>query len=117
MVVLYIIVGILGGMLGGMGMGGGTLLVPMSVYLLSMEQKTAQFLNLAAFLPMGAVALSCHVANGLTDFKKAAALTLSGIAAAILGSALQKSISADNLTKCFGLFLAAIGALTIFQKK
>lgn len=74
MVVLYIIVGILGGMLGGMGMGGGTLLVPMSVYLLSMEQKTAQFLNLAAFLPMGAVALSCHAANGLTDFKKAAAL-------------------------------------------
>ena len=116
MVVLYIIVGILGGMLGGMGMGGGTLLVPMSVYLLSMEQKTAQFLNLAAFLPMGAVALSCHAANGLTDFKKAAALMLSGIAA-ILGSALQKSISADNLTKCFGLFLAAIGALTIFQKK
>lgn len=117
MVVLYVVVGILGGLLGGMGMGGGTLLVPLGVYLLSVEQKAAQYLNLAAFLPMGTAALACHVSNGLTDLKKAFALALPGAVAAILGSKLQQTVSAENLTKCFGLFLAALGTLTIFQKK
>ena len=46
------IAGLVGGILGGMGMGGGTLLVPILTVFLSMAQKTSQFMNLVAFIPM-----------------------------------------------------------------
>ena len=53
--------GICGGVLAGMGMGGGTLTIPILVLLLSVDQLTAQFANLIAFLPTGAAALGVHL--------------------------------------------------------
>ena len=57
-VLLLILIGIAGGIIGGMGMGGGTLLIPLMTLLAGVEQHTAQAINLAAFIPMSAVALA-----------------------------------------------------------
>lgn len=57
--------GICGGVLAGMGMGGGTLTIPILVLLLSVDQLTAQFANLIAFLPTGAAALGVHLKTDL----------------------------------------------------
>lgn len=61
----FILAGVLGGVLAGMGMGGGTLTLPLLVLVMGVGQLTAQFANLIAFLPSGAIALGVHVKNGL----------------------------------------------------
>lgn len=60
MKVLFIVFGIIGGLLGGMGMGGGTLLIPLLTLGLDVPQQTAQLLNLLTFIPMSAFALIVH---------------------------------------------------------
>ena len=57
---LLILFGFLSGVVGGMGMGGGTLLVPLLSFS-DMPQKAAQSANLVSFLPMCCVALIFHV--------------------------------------------------------
>ena len=64
---LYALAGVCGGVLAGMGMGGGTLTIPILVLLLSVDQLTAQFVNLIAFLPTGAAALGMHLKNKLVE--------------------------------------------------
>ena len=49
----FVLAGVLGGVLAGMGMGGGTLTLPILVLVMGVEQITAQFANLIAFLPSG----------------------------------------------------------------
>ena len=48
---LLILAGIVGGIIGGMGMGGGTLLIPILTIFLDVPQKNAQAINLVAFIP------------------------------------------------------------------
>ena len=66
--VWYIIAGLLGGVLGGMGMGGGTLLIPILTIFLAFEQKNAQAINLLAFIPMSIVAIIIHIKNKFYNF-------------------------------------------------
>ena len=61
----FVLAGVLGGVLAGMGMGGGTLTLPILVLVMGVEQITAQFANLIAFLPSGSAALLVHAKNGL----------------------------------------------------
>ena len=56
MEILIIIFGFIAGVAGGMGMGGGTLLVPLLSFL-DIPQHTVQSANLLSFLPMCAAAL------------------------------------------------------------
>lgn len=56
----FVLAGVLGGVLAGMGMGGGTLTLPILVLVMGVEQITAQFANLIAFLPSGSAALFVH---------------------------------------------------------
>ena len=53
----YGIAGVLSGVLGGMGMGGGTLLIPLLSLFYSVGQHTSQAVNLISFIPMAIVAL------------------------------------------------------------
>ena len=73
--------GLCGGILAGMGMGGGTLTIPLLVLALGVGQLTAQFANLVAFLPAGAAALAVHAGNGLADWKSLVAVLPAAVAA------------------------------------
>ena len=88
MQVWYVLTGFFGGLLGGMGMGGGTLLIPMLSLFFSLSQKQAQAVNLIAFLPMAAVALAVHTKNGLVRYKTALPMLFSGVVFSVLGSPL-----------------------------
>ena len=70
-IVLMIIFGVIGGLIGGMGMGGGTLLIPLLTLFGGITQRVAQSLNLITFLPMAVVALIIHAKNKLLDYKRA----------------------------------------------
>ena len=63
--IYFILAGLLGVILAGMGMGGGTLTLPILVLVMNVAQLTAQFANLSDFLPSGTGALFVHVKNGL----------------------------------------------------
>ena len=65
MIFLEVLAGVIGGIVGGMGMGGGTLTIPILTIFLSYEQLQAQGINLIAFLPMSVVALIIHAKNHL----------------------------------------------------
>ncbi len=107
--VLLIIIGILGGIIGGMGMGGGTLLIPLLTIFTGMEQHAAQALNLIAFIPMSAVALGIHIKNKLVDFKTVLPIALPAAAAGVAASYLSKLTGARALSRYFGLFLTLLG--------
>lgn len=116
-----ILFGLLGGVLGGMGMGGGTLLIPLLTIFLNISQKGAQAINLLAFLPMSIVALIIHSKNKLVKFKVSIPIIITGIASSVFGAYLAGIINASNLSLYFGVFLITIGVLQvgslIFLKK
>ena len=114
---LYLILGFVGGIPAGMGMGGGTLTIPLLTMLGGVAQKLAQSANLFAFLPMSLGALKVHADNGLlkTDgilWLMLPALLFSGV------SALFTSIlPSEILRKGFGVFLIFLSVVTLSQKQ
>ena len=64
-----VIAGLLGGVLGGMGMGGGTVLIPLLSIFCSVGQHSSQAVNLISFIPMAIVALVIHLKNKLIVYK------------------------------------------------
>lgn len=117
----FVLAGICGGVLAGMGMGGGTLTLPILVVGMGVGQFTAQFANLAAFLPSGTTALCVHVKNGLVKAKPLKYLLLPAILACVATSFLASKIEGDLLKRLFGGFLAALSiasfSIKIFGKK
>lgn len=110
---LLFAIGITGGILGGMGMGGGTLFIPLIDIFTDVEQITAQAINLIAFVPMAAVTLFIHIKNKLVDFRSALYLIIPSTVAAVATSFCAAEIKSEILKKCFGVFLIVI-AVTMF---
>ena len=109
---VFVIVGIVGGLLGGMGMGGGTLLIPLLTIFCKVEQHTAQAINLISFIPMAVVALIVHAKNKLVDKYKVLYIIIPGLIGCVGGCFLSKALSGNLLTRLFGGFLIL---LSIFQ--
>lgn len=112
--VVNLLVGVLAGVFGGMGMGGGTLLIPMLTIVLGFEQKLAQAINLISFLVMAIFSLIVHFKNGLIKTKNLWLMIIFGIIFSFLGAFLAGKINAGYLRKMFGVFLVI---LAIFQGK
>ena len=108
----YCFAGALSGVLGGMGMGGGTILIPLLNIFYNVSQHTAQGLNLISFIPMSVIAIIIHLKNKLVDFSKVLLIVLPGVFTCILGCYIARAISGDVLKRCFGGFLLV---LSIFQ--
>lgn len=119
-VFLFVLFGLLGGVFGGMGMGGGTLLVPLLTIFLSIDQKLAQFTNLIVFLPMAIVALVIHFKNKMVETQNLWLFILGGVVFSVLFSYLATLINSEVLKKCFGGFLILVAIYEIyciFKKK
>lgn len=109
-VVLGIAFGVLGGIIAGMGMGGGTLLIPLLVIFLEFSQLQAQTINLIAFLPMAIITLIIHCKNHLVDFKNSWLVAVFGVASSVLGAYVTTLVEMEFLRVCFGAFLIILGA-------
>ena len=117
MVFWEIVVGILGGIVAGMGMGGGTLTIPLLTIFLHFKQLRAQGVNLIAFLPMSVVALSIHIKNKLVRFKQTWLLALVGSVFSCVGAILANNLSNIVLKKMFAIFLICLGIYEIVEMK
>lgn len=111
----YVVAGIAGGLIGGMGMGGGTLLIPILTLLLSVGQLEAQAINLIVFIPMAIVTLFIHVKNKLVDFKKLLFSLPLAIALAVVGALLVKKIDESILRTTFGAFMLIVGIVFLLK--
>ena len=108
----FIVAGLAGGVVAGMGMGGGTLLIPILTLLLNVTQKVSQSINLIVFIPTAVVALIIHYKNKLVDTKVGLTIIITGVAFSLLGAWLASGVSNESLKIYFGIFLIFIG---IFQ--
>ncbi|MEG1646124.1 MAG: TSUP family transporter, partial [Clostridia bacterium] len=82
-IIWFILAGLAGGILGGLGMGGGTLLIPILTLLLGVEQKLAQTINLVVFLPMATVAIIVNIKRHMIRFDKILFLLLPALATSV----------------------------------
>lgn len=105
---LLILFGFLAGIVGGMGMGGGTVLVPLLSFL-DLSQKTIQSINLVSFLPMCCVALVFHAKNKLIETKHIWWLIVPAIIFAVVGALVADKTDNKVLRLCFAVFLIAVG--------
>lgn len=109
MIFWEIVAGVLGGIVGGMGMGGGTLTIPILTLFLSYEQLSAQGVNLIAFLPMSIVALVIHIKNHLVAYKETWGLAAVGCVFSLIGALVANHMSNVVLKKLFAVFLIGLG--------
>lgn len=106
---LLIVFAISGGIIGGMGMGGGTLLIPLLTIFAGVEQHAAQAINLISFLPMAVVSLIIHTKNKLVEYKKILPVVIPAMVTSFISSAWAMSTAAKMLRTLFGWFLLALG--------
>ena len=109
----FFVSGVLAGVLGGMGMGGGTLLIPLLTIFLSVPQKLAQSINLLAFLPMAIVALIIHFKNKMVETKGIIWIIIPGIMASVGFAFLASLLDNEVLKTLFGAYLILIAVYEI----
>lgn len=112
----FVLAGIAGGILAGMGMGGGTLTLPILVIGLGVGQLTAQFANLAAFLPSGSTALFVHVKNGLVKKDGLFTMLIPAVVSCVVCSFFAIRTEGDLLKKLFGGFLVLVALASLTAK-
>jgi hypothetical protein len=112
---LYLVLGFLGGIPAGMGMGGGTVTIPLLILAGGVEQKIAQSANLFAFLPMSAGALKVHAQNGLLQTDGVKWVILPALAFSCLGAFLAYRLPSDILRRGFGAFLMILAVFQFHQ--
>ena len=100
---LYILFGALGGLIGGMGMGGGTILIPLLTLFLNVPQLQAQTINLISFIPMAIVSLIIHIKNKLVDFKALFKVLPFALGFSVLSSFFALQTDSNNLRTIFGV--------------
>lgn len=106
--VLLCLVGIVSGVLGGMGMGGGTLLIPLLTIFFNFNQRVAQGINLVAFSIMALIIIFIHIKNGLIDKKLALKFGIIALVFSCLGALLANIINVKWLKVLFGVLLVCV---------
>ena len=105
---VWLTAGIAGGVLGGMGMGGGTVLIPILTIFCGVPQHMAQSVNLLTFLPMSALSLRVHAQNGLLDTKGALWMMVPATVLSALGAVFVQGVESGALRVGFGIFLCLL---------
>ena len=112
---LYLLLGFLGGIPAGMGMGGGTVTIPLLVLVGGVEQKIAQCANLFSFFPMSLAALKTHTDNGLVETQGLFWGIIPALALSALGAWSAAVLPSELLRKGFGIFLIFLALVTAYR--
>lgn len=107
------IIGLVSGITSGLfGVGGGIVMVPAMMFLLSppiRDIKQAIGTSLIVIIPTALMGSYKHLTQGNVDWRTAAALAPLAIAGSYLGAWLTTHIPADNLKRAFGGFMILVG--------
>jgi uncharacterized membrane protein YfcA len=106
--------GIFGGFFSGLlGIGGGTAMVPMLVFLGGLTQRDAHATSLAAMILIATAAVVVYGDAGKVNLLAAGALLLGSLAGARIGADLLSKASEGKLKAAFGAFLLIAAALMV----
>lgn len=112
-----VLAGIAAGALGGMGMGGGTILIPVLTIFFGVEQKQAQAINLVAFIPMAIASLIVHVKNKRVETKGILWIIIPATVLSLAGSMVAQAINGEILKRIFGGFLLLLSVAQFFSEE
>ena len=112
MVVVGVLVGVVSALF---GIGGGLLMVPFMVLVLSFDQHLAQGTSLAVIIPTAIAGAFAHHKRGFVELRPAILLALGGVVGVFAGSNLALATAGNTLRVAFGLVLVALGARLIVQ--
>ena len=118
-IILLGVCGLVSGVIGGMGMGGGTLLIPMLALFFGADAHTCATINLLAFLPTAVIALIFHIKNKLVKTEGILFIIVPALLSAVGAYFLSKAVDTDFLLRIFGAFLIALAVygFTVTFKK
>lgn len=97
-----------------LGVGGGTVMVPLLAGALAYSQHRAHATSLAAIVPIAAVAAAVFASDGDVEYGTAGLLAAGAIAGAPLGARAMAAVGERWLEVAFGLFLVAVGIAMVF---
>ena len=112
---LYVLAGIISGVFGGLGMGGGTLLIPILTIFLNFDQKLSQGINLLSFLVMALLSVFIHYKNGFIVTKYIGYIIISGIIFSVVGAFCMTILPSKVLKIVFGVFLCVLAIIEIVK--
>jgi len=117
-IILYILLGVLTGVFSGMfGLGGGTVIIPVLVFLFGLSQHQAQGTSLALMVPpIGLLAAWTYYKAGFVDIKIAAFVCLGFFFGGLIGAKLVVGLPEPILRRLFGLALLMISIKMILTK-
>ncbi len=99
---LFILIGLISGILSGMGLGG--VLIPL-LSLLSVTQKSAQLINVIAFILMTILVTYINVKNKLVEIFPSIIFAFFGVLSSLFFSFVACLIDEKILRTLFGIFL------------
>jgi uncharacterized membrane protein YfcA len=100
------LIGLAGGLMSGLlGIGGGTVMVPLMVGFAAFTQRDAHATSLAAIIPISIAAIAIYGAAGRGDPLVALALAVGAIAGARTGAGLLVRAPERALKAAFGAFM------------
>lgn len=108
-----VVFGLIGGIAGGMGMGGGTLLVPL-LSGLDLDQKIIQAINLISFLPMSVVAVYIHNKHSLIAKNVLIPTIVPTVLGGVVGALLAGNVDNSILRICFAVYLLLVGSWQLY---
>ncbi len=115
--VILVVIGLFAGIFSGMiGLGGGLVIIPALIYLLHLDQHTAQGTSLAIMLPpIGLMAALNYYKAGALNIKYAAFIAAAFFIGGWFGSKLALGISEEVLRKVFAISLIAVAIRMLFD--
>lgn len=111
--IYLVLAGIFSGIVAGMGMGGGTILVPILTLLLGLSQRLSQAINLIAFLPLAIVTVFIYAKKKMIDFSVWWKVSLPACIMAIICSYFSLRVSSAILKICYAFFLIVLSVWQI----
>jgi len=116
--ILLTAIGLVVGFFGGMfGVGGGVILIPALVYLMGMEQHTAQGTSVAIMLPpIGIIAAYTYYKAGHINIKYAIIIAITFIIGSYFGSKLAVNLPDQVSKKIFAVIMFLISIKMFFFK-
>lgn len=116
MVAISVLVGVGAGIASGLaGIGGGVVMVPAMVFLLGLSQHAAEGTSLVAILFTAIAGTRVNLRNQRVRLKDAIIVGLGGLLLAPIGATIALNLSADSLSRAFGVFIVAVGLRMVIK--
>ena len=106
---LIVVISIISGIFAGMGMGGGTILVPMLGLFFGIEQIICQSTNIICFVVLAIFCAVIYIKNKMIDFGAFWPIVIPAVIISFVASIFTLKINSGILRILFAIFIIGIG--------